>query len=71
MLKKIEQIDIIALPTYYDCEAFPISILEAMSRAKLVISCDRGAIVDILTAIDGSNCGLIVKAQSPDDIAEK
>lgn len=71
VLKKIEQIDIIALPTYYDCEAFPISILEAMSRAKLVISCDRGAIVDILTAIDGSNCGLIVKAQSPDDIAEK
>ena len=67
-IKLIENMDIIALPTYYRGEAFPISILEAMSRGKLVISCDRGAIRDMLTSEDGSPCGLIVKPHNTDDI---
>ena len=67
-VKLIENMDIIALPTYYHGEAFPISILEAMSRGKMVISCDRGAIKDMLTSDDGSPCGLIVQPQNPDDI---
>lgn len=67
-VKLIEDMDIIALPTYYHGEAFPISILEAMSRGKMVISCDRGAIKDILTSDDGTPCGLIVQPQNPDDI---
>lgn len=56
----MESLDIIALPTYYAGEAFPISILEAMSRGKLVISCPRAAIPDMLTSVDGSSCGLLV-----------
>ena len=64
----IDQIDILALPTYYQAEAFPISILEAMSRGKLVISCSRAAIPDMLTSVDGSKCGLLVPPKSPKDI---
>ena len=67
-VKLIEGMDIIALPTYYHGEAFPISILEAMSRGKMVISCDIGAIRDMLTSVDGCPCGLIVKPQDPNDI---
>ena len=33
----IKSMDIIALPTYYPSEAFPISILEAMSYGKMVM----------------------------------
>lgn len=69
-VKLIEDMDIIALPTYYHGEAFPISILEAMSRGKMVISCDRGAIKDMLTSEDGCPCGLIVKPQDPNDIVK-
>lgn len=64
----IGKMDIIALPTYYPGEAFPISILEAMSRGKMVLSCDRGAIKDMLTCSDGSICGLIVEPRNSADI---
>ncbi|MDO4800538.1 MAG: glycosyltransferase [Prevotellaceae bacterium] len=64
----ISKVDIIALPTYYPSEAFPISILEAMSQGKMVISCDRAAIPDMLTDLDGNKCGLLVKERSSDDI---
>lgn len=63
-------LDILALPTYYPWEAFPISILEAMSLSKMVISCDWAAIPDMLTSIDGSKCGLIVPQKSSDAIAK-
>ena len=66
----IKTVDIIALPTYYPSEAFPISILEAMSRGKLVISCPRAAISDMLTALDGSRCGVLVREKSSDDIVD-
>ena len=60
----------IALPTYYPSEAFPISILEAMSRGKMVISCPRAAIKDMLTAVDGKPCGILVREKSVDDIVD-
>ena len=64
----IKKVDMIALPTYYRSEAFPISIIEAMSLTKMVISCDRAAIPDMLTALDGSRCGLLVEPKSSDAI---
>lgn len=56
--------DIIALPTYYPGEAFPISIIEAMSLGKLVVSCPRAAIPDMLTDLDGNRCGILVSPKS-------
>lgn len=64
----MKTVDILALPTYYPWEAFPISILEAMSLGKLVISTPRAAIKDMLTAQDGSECGILVREHSVDDI---
>ncbi len=66
----LKNVDMIALPTYYKSEAFPISILEAMSLSKLVISCDRAAIPDMLTALDGTMCGILVKPKSADAIRD-
>ena len=63
-------IDIVALPTYYPSEAFPISIIEAMSLSKLVISCPRAAIPDMLTDLDGKMCGILVAPQSVDAIVD-
>ena len=69
-VKLMENFDIIALPTYYEGEAFPISILEAMSKGKLVISCPRAAIPDMLTSLDGEKCGILVSEKSYKEIAE-
>lgn len=66
----METVDVIALPTYYPSEAFPISIIEAMSLSKLVISCPRAAIPDMLTGLDGSPCGILVRPGSVSDIAD-
>ena len=64
----LKNVDIIALPTYYKSEAFPISIIEAMSLSKLVISCDRAAIPDMLTSLDGTMCGILVEPRSSEAI---
>lgn len=69
-VKFMHDVDIIALPTYYSSEAFPISILEAMSLTKMVISCPRAAIPDMLTDMDGKPCGILVPERSVQDIAE-
>lgn len=66
----IKQMDIIALPTYFPSEAFPISILEAMSYGKMVISTPRAAIKDMLTATDGSVCGMLVTERSINEIVD-
>ena len=66
----IQNVDIVALPTYFPSEAFPISILEAMSLTKMVISCPRAAIPDMLTSLDGSTCGILVEPRSVDSISE-
>ena len=41
-----------------------------MSLGKLVISTPRAAIKDMLTAQDGSECGILVREHSVDDIAK-
>ncbi|MBP5505187.1 MAG: glycosyltransferase [Bacteroidales bacterium] len=64
----MRNVDIIALPTYYPWEAFPISILEAMSLSKMVISCHRAAIPDMLTDLHGNRCGILVAEKSADEI---
>lgn len=64
----IKNIDALVLPTYYSGEAFPISILEAMSYGKLVISTPRAAIPDMLTAVDGTQCGIIVPEQDIEEL---
>ncbi len=66
----MKNVDIIALPSYYKSEAFPISILEAMSLGKLVVSTRRAAIPDMLTDLDGNDCGYFVREQNSDDIIE-
>ena len=66
----MHDVDIIALPTYYPSEAFPISILEAMSLTKMVISCPRAAVKDMLTDLDGKPCGMLVQPKSTDAIVE-
>ena len=66
----INSVDIISLPSFYIWEAFPISILEAMSRGKMVISTNRAAIPDMLTATDGTKCGILVEEQSSEAVKE-
>ena len=66
----LKSMDTLVLPTYYSGEAFPISILEAMSYGKLVISTPRAAIPDMLTATDGSRCGLLVPERSVRELQE-
>lgn len=66
----MKKMDIIALPTYYSSEAFPISILEAMSNGCLVLSCHRAAIPDMLTSVGGGKCGLLVEEKSADSIVD-
>jgi len=67
-VRELAKFDIVVLPTYFKAEAFPISILEAMSRAKFVISCNRAAIPDMLTDIEGNECGILVAPRSPEEI---
>ena len=67
-VKLIESLDILCLPTYF--EAFPISILEAMSRGKMIITCPKGAIPDMLALPDGSLCGLLVPDKTVHELAD-
>lgn len=69
-VRLMESLDIVCLPTYFFAEAFPISILEAMSRGKLVISCPKAAIPDMLSMADGSLCGILVADRSASELAE-
>ncbi len=69
-VKFMKNVDIVALPTYYPSEAFPISIIEAMSLTKMVISCPRAAVADMLTGIDGTPCGILVPPKSAKAIKE-
>lgn len=66
----MHDIDILALPTYYPSEAFPISIIEAMSLTKMVISCPRAAVKDILLDLEGELCGILVEPKSVTAIVE-
>lgn len=66
----LKSVDIVALPTYYPSEAFPISIIEAMSLTKMLISCRHAAVPDMLIALDGSVCGMLVEQKSADAIVD-
>lgn len=69
-VKFMHDVDIVALPTYYPWEAFPISIIEAMSLSKMVISCPRAAVKDMLTDLTGNPCGILVEPKSVDAIVD-
>lgn len=69
-VKFMHDIDIVALPTYYPSEAFPISIIEAMSLTKMVISCPRAAVKDMLTDLEGNLCGVLIEPKSVKAIVE-
>lgn len=69
-VKFMHEVDIVALPTYYPWEAFPISIIEAMSLTKMVISCPRAAVKDMLTDLEGKPCGMLVEPKSVDAIID-
>lgn len=69
-VKFMHDVDVVALPTYYPWEAFPISIIEAMSLSKMVISCPRAAVKDMLTDLEGNPCGMLVAPKSADAIVE-
>lgn len=66
----MKKMDIIALPTYYESEAFPISVLEAMSLGKMVISTRRAAIPDMLVADDGTQCGCLIEEKNVNQLAD-
>lgn len=68
-VRYMHEVDVLVLPTYYQSEAFPVSILEAMSLTKMVISCPRAAIPDMLTSLDGEPCGILVEPRSADAIS--
>lgn len=69
-VKFMHDVDIVALPTYFPSEAFPISIIEAMSLSKMVISCPRAAVKDMLTDLDGNPCGMLVAPKSANAIVD-
>lgn len=69
-MKFMHDVDIVALPTYYPWEAFPISIIEAMSLTKMVISCPRAAVKDMLTDLNSKPCGMLVEPKSADAIVK-
>ena len=63
----LNESDIFVLPTYYNAEAQPISILEAMSLGKIIISTNHRAIPDMIIH---NFSGIIVNSHSPDEIAK-
>jgi len=67
-LDTFERSDIFLLPTWYSAEGQPVSILEAMASGLPVISCDRGAITEMV--VDGKG-GFIVMPRQPEEIAQR
>jgi glycosyltransferase involved in cell wall biosynthesis len=64
----LEEADIFVLPTYYENEAFPLSILEAMQFTLPVISTYEGGIPDM---IDNGVNGLLFRQRDIEELAEK
>lgn len=66
----LQTVDTLILPTYFPSEAFPISILEAMSYGKLVISTPRAAIPDMLRINNNEYCGLLVEEKNVEQLRD-
>jgi glycosyltransferase involved in cell wall biosynthesis len=64
----INKADFFVLPTYYQTEAMPISILEALKAGAVVISTKYRAIPEMI--IDNQT-GCFVESNRPDQIADK
>jgi glycosyltransferase involved in cell wall biosynthesis len=67
-IEEFQRADIFVFPTYYENEAFPLVILEALQFGLPVISTFEGGIPDIV--IDGES-GLLVEAQNTTMLAQK
>ena len=63
-VKFLKSVDMVALPTYYPWEAFPISIIEAFSVGCPVLCTPVGGIVNMIK--DGEN-GMLSHSLSVDD----
>lgn len=69
--KKYEQLlkeDIFVFPTYYQNEAFPLTIIEAMQAGLPVISTYEGGIEDL---VDDGITGFLVEKNNPEQLADK
>ncbi len=64
----LKESDIFILPTYFESEGLPLSILEAMSYGCAIITTDHAGIP--VAVEDGVN-GLICRPSDPADIAQK
>lgn len=67
-VEEFQNADIFVFPTYYENEAFPLVILEALQFGLPVISTFEGGIPDII--IDGET-GFLVEIQNSKMLAEK
>ena len=65
-LDTLVRADVFAMPTWYPPEGQPVAILEAMASGLPVVSCDRGAITDMV--VDGEG-GFIVPPKDPKALA--
>jgi glycosyltransferase involved in cell wall biosynthesis len=60
--------DLLLFPSYYQNEAFPITILEAMQAEVPVIACDNGAIAEI---IENGKTGFVVPMHNIAELKSK
>ena len=67
-LKQLQNADVFVFPTYYEAEAFPGVILEAMQFELPVISTHE---CSVPVMIDDGITGFMVESRNPDQIAEK
>ncbi|WP_179850322.1 glycosyltransferase [Candidatus Pelagibacter communis] len=65
--KELNNSNVFVLPTYYSNEAFPISILEAMSLNLPIISSRTGGIPDI---VKHNKTGFLIKKNNSDQYAK-
>lgn len=66
--RELQRADVFIFPTYYQNEAFPISLLEAMQFRLAIITTDEGGIPDM---IDNDITGYIVRKRDVAALAEK
>ncbi|MBQ4799521.1 glycosyltransferase family 4 protein [Pseudoalteromonas sp. MMG006] len=52
-IKLLQRSDIFVLPTYYDSEAFPISIIEGMACGNAIVTTNYKYLPDVVTAANG------------------